>query len=289
MSIHHLGVPARTKNLASPDATVRFPGITQDTVELGDLTVARTVLEPGWRWSHDVRPTVGGEWCQARHVGTVLSGAFVVEFPDGSRTELRQGDVYDIPSGHDGYTLGDTDCVLIEWAGIRAFSGFRAGLIGRQLATLLMSDVVESTSMVLKMGDVAWRDLLSTHFEMTRSQLEQHGGREVKTTGDGVLATFDGPAHALHCASAIRQRADELQIRIGIHVGEIEAVGDDIRGIAVHEVARIMSEAGAGEILVSETTRALATGFGFDDRGSRTLKGIGDVRLHALALEAPSS
>jgi class 3 adenylate cyclase len=270
------------KNLGNPDATVRYPGITQQTVELGDLTVAHTVIEPGWRWSTDVRPTVGGEWCQARHIGTVISGAFAVEFSDGSRMELRVGDVYDIPPEHDGFTLGDTPCTLIEWAGIRAFSGFRPGLIGRQLATLLLTDVVDSTSTAREIGDIAWRELLSSHYEMFRGQLEDHGGREVKTTGDGVLATFDGPAHALRCATAIQERTGELGIRVGVHIGEIEAVGEDVRGIAVHEVARIMAEAGAGEILVSETTRALAAGFSFDDRGMHSLKGIGEVRLFAL-------
>jgi class 3 adenylate cyclase len=281
-SIHHLGMAARTKNLGSPDATVRYPGITQDTVELGDLTVAHTVLEPGWRWSRDVRPTVGGEWCQARHIGTVLSGSFAVEFSDGSRTELRVRDVYDIAPGHDGFTIGDAACTVIEWAGIRAFSGFRPGLIGRQLTTLLLSDVVDSTAMARQLGDIAWRELLSSHYEMARAQLENHGGREVKTTGDGVLATFDGPAHALSCAAAITQRTGQLQIRVGVHVGEIEVVGGDVRGIAVHEVARIMGEAGAGEILVSEMTRALAAGFRFGDRGTRRLKGIGEIRLYAL-------
>ena len=281
-AIHDLGVAARTKNLGSPDATVRYPRITQDTVELGDLTVAHTVLEPGWQWSRDVRPTVGGEWCQARHIGTVLSGSFAVEFPDGSRTELRVGDVYDIPPGHDGFTLGDAACTLIEWAGIRAFSGFRPGLIGGQLTTMLLSDVVDSTSMARQLGDVAWRELLSSHYEMVRGQLEDHGGREVETTGDGVLATFAGPAHALHCAAAITERSGPLRIRVGVHVGEIEVVGGAVRGLAVHEVARITSEAGASEILVSETTRALASGFGFEDRGMHRLKGIGELHLYAL-------
>jgi class 3 adenylate cyclase len=174
---------------------------------------------------------------------------------------------------------------LIEWAGIRAFSGFRAGLSGRQLATLLMTDVVDSTSMALHLGDIAWRELLSSHYEMARGQLENHGGREVKTTGDGMLATFDGPAHALQCAAAMRQRTAQFEIRVGIHIGEIEPVGGDVRGIAVHEVARIMGEAGPNEILLSETTRALATGFHFDDRGTRRLKGIGELRLYALQLQ----
>jgi len=280
--VDHLGVTARFKNLGAPDETVRFSGIVQSTVDLGDLTVARTVLEPGWRWSDDVRPTVGGQWCQARHVGTVLTGSFAVEFPDGTRTDLRAGDVYDISPGHDGYTLGDEACTLIEWAGIRAFSGFRTGLTRRQLVTLLLTDVVDSTSMVREIGDGAWRDLLSSHYEMARGQLEQFGGREINTTGDGLLATFDAPAPALWCAASISQRAETLKIRAGVHVGEVEPVGKDVRGVAVHEVARIASQAGPGEILVSETTRALAAGLSFQDRGVHDLKGIGQTPLSAF-------
>jgi class 3 adenylate cyclase len=278
-------VAAISKNLGSPDQTIRFPRIVQDTVEVGDLTVAHSVLEPGWHWRRDVRPAVGGEWCQARHVGTVLSGSFAVEFADGSRLELRPRDVYDIPPGHDGYTVGDEPCVLIEWAGIRAFSGFRSGVRGGQLVTLLFTDVVDSTSLAGRLGDAAWRDALSSHFEMTRSQLENFGGREIDTTGDGMLATFDGPAQAVRCAATISRIACEqgLHIRAGVHVGEVEVVGGNVRGVAVHEAARVMSEAGPDEVLVSETTRALASASGltFKDRGVHMLKGIGDVRLYA--------
>jgi hypothetical protein len=276
----------RAKNLEHPDDTLRFPRISQSTVELGDLTVARTTLEPGWRWSQDIRPHVGGEWCQARHVGTVISGSFGVEFPDGSRLDLHPGDVYDIPPGHDGFTIGDGACTVIEWGGIRAFSGFRIGVSARQLMTLLLTDVVDSTSTLQRLGDAAWRDLLSSHFEMARTQINTWRGREINTTGDGMLATFDGPAQALQCAVSIGERVGELQIRVGVHVGEVEAVGDDIRGAAVHEVARIMGEAGPGEILVSDTTRALAGGFSFGDRGVHTLKGIGERQLFALQVTA---
>jgi class 3 adenylate cyclase len=252
-------------------------------VNLGDLTVARTVLEPGWHWRRDVQPHVGGEWCQARHVGTVLSGSFGVEYPDGFRVELRPGDVYDIPPNHDGFVLGDEACTVIEWAGIRAFSGFRAGGAGRHLATLLFTDVVDSTPIAGRIGDVAWRELLSSHFEMARTRFEEFAGREINTTGDGLLATFAAPAQALHCAASIGRGAREegIAIRAGVHVGEVDSVGADVRGVAVHEAARIMGEAGPGEILVSETTRALAlgAGFTFEDHGMHVLKGIGETRL----------
>jgi class 3 adenylate cyclase len=175
---------------------------------------------------------------------------------------------------------------VIEWGGIRAFSGFRAGVSGRRLATLLMTDVVDSTAMAKRLGDVAWRDRLSAHYESARACVQDFNGREVKTTGDGMLVTFDGCVPALRCAAQLgaTARRDGFHIRAGVNVGEIEILDGDIRGIAVHEVSRIQAAAGEDEILVSETTRALALSAGllFDDRGVRDLKGIGEARLYAF-------
>jgi class 3 adenylate cyclase len=205
---------------------------------------------------------------------------------DGTVLEFGPDDVYDIASEHDGYTIGDEPCVVIEWSGLRAFAGFRAGSHGRVLVTLLFTDLVSSTVMASRLGDVAWRELLSRHFEAARAELERFGGREVTTTGDGLLATFNGPAQALRCAAAIRRAAgrEGLQVRVGVHVGEVELVGADVRGVAVHEAARIMARAGQGEILVSEITRtvSLASGLVFEDRGIHPLKGLpGGWRLFA--------
>jgi class 3 adenylate cyclase len=289
-------VAARAKSLSRPDETLEFPGITVQQVDLGDLTVGRIVIEPGWRWYTNVRPHVGGDWCEARHVGVVLSGRFGITMRDGTTLEFGSHDVFEIPPGHDGYTLGEEPCVQIEWSGLRAFAGFRlAGTYNRALVTLLFTDLVDSTVMANRLGDVAWRDLLSNHYEATRAELERHHGHEVNTTGDGLLATFDGPAAALRCASAIKRSAarEDLQIRASVHVGEVEVVGTDVRGIAVHEAARILSEAGTNEILVSTTTRALAggSGFIFQDRGTRVLKGLdGEWELFAyLEREDPAT
>lgn len=272
---------------------IEFPNIRTEIVELGDLTVGRLVSQPGWRWSHHVQPTVGGEWCQARHVGYVVSGALGIDFMDGTQAVFREGEVFDIPPGHDGYTFGDEPCVQIEWHGIRAWAGFPTGIHSRVLATLLFTDIVDSTPMATKLGDARWRQLLSEHLIDARAELERFGGREVQTTGDGMLATFEGPARALHCASAIRRRAEAagLEIRAGVHVGEVELVGEDVRGVTVHEAARIMAVAGAGEILVSDLTRALAgaSGLNFEDRGTHELKGLdGEWHLCAFAPELGS-
>jgi class 3 adenylate cyclase len=274
-------------NLDAPDEVIEFPKITASLVDLGDLTVGLMVSEPGWRWSVHNRPKVGGEWCQARHIGVILSGRLGIEFSDGSSAEFGPNDVFDIPPGHDGFTIGDKPVVQVEWSGIRAWAGFPTGVHSRVLRTLLFTDLVDSTALAGRLGDARWRELLSGHFEAVRGALERFQGREVTTTGDGMLATFDGPARALHCAAAIRTQAnrDDLHVRAGVHVGEVELVGSDVRGVAVHEAARIMAAAGTDEILVSDLTRALAmsTGLTFEDRGARTLKGLdGEWKLAAF-------
>jgi class 3 adenylate cyclase len=269
----------RAKNLGQPDQTVEFPRLVVQQVDLGDITVGLLKSEPGWRWYDDVRPRVGGDWCEARHVGVVLSGRFGVTMRDGTKLEFGPDDAFEIPSGHDGYTIGDEPCVQIEWTGLRAFTGFSLmGMSGRALVTLLFTDIVDSTATAARVGDAAWRDLLSTHYEATRTVVDRYHGQEINTTGDGLLARFDGPAAAIHCAAAIRHTAERegIAIRAGVHVGEVEVVGKDVRGIAVHEAARIMSAAGPNEILVSDTTRALAGGskLEFQPAGARTLKGL---------------
>ncbi len=284
---------ALRKSLDRPDEVVDFPLISTSIVELGDLTVGRQVAEPGWRWSEHVRPTVGGEWCRARHIGYVVSGRLGIDFSDGTRIEFGSGDVFDIPPGHDGFTVGDEPCVLIEWSGITAWAGFPTGIHSRVLATLLFTDIVDSTAMAAKLGDIRWRDVLSRHYAAARAEFERFGGREVKTTGDGQLATFDGPARALHCAAAVRRRANEdgLRVRAGVHVGEVELVGEDVRGVTVHEAARVMAAGGPDEILVSDLTRALAgaSGLRFEDRGRHELKGLdGEWQLSAFVVDEVS-
>jgi class 3 adenylate cyclase len=275
-----------TKNLRTPDESQEFGLASEEIVELGDITVARIMHKPGWRWSKFMRPIVGGEWCMARHVGVVLEGRFGYTFADGATLELATDDVFDIPPGHDGYTLGDDDCVVLEWVGVRATTGFSLSAGNRVLMTLLFTDVVDSTVQAARLGDLAWHDLLSQHYESLRAELERFRGREIATTGDGFLASFDSTPAALHCAHSVVVGAQALgvPIRAGVHVGEVQMVGADVRGIAVHEAARIMAAAGANEIMVSEMVQTLAStaGIAFEDRGLHTLKGIsGARRLYA--------
>lgn len=280
------GSPVATpKNLGEPDEVVRFPGYTEYVVEIGDLTVARVIQEPGWVYSRDMATVDEGRWCETHHVGVTVSGRQGVVLRDGSRREFGPDDVYDIPPGHDGYTIGDESAVMIEWSGPRTFGG-RTASRNRVLTTLMFTDLVGSTETLARIGDAAWRDRLSRHYEANRTVLERHGGREVETTGDGMLAVFSAPGPAVRCAGDLRASAirEELHVRIGVHVGEVELVGGRFRGISVHEAARIMAAASADEILVSDAVRAFAapSGLTFEDRGEYELKGLpGRQRLFA--------
>jgi class 3 adenylate cyclase len=148
----------------------------------------------------------------------------------------------------------------------------------RVLATVLFTDIVGSTERAAKLGDRAWRDLLDGHDRVVRRQLERFGGREVKSVGDGFLATFDGPGRAVQCACATRDAVKglDLEIRAGLHTGEVEVRGGDLAGIAVHLAQRVSAVAGAGEVLVSRTVPDLVVGSGirFEERGEYQLKGI---------------
>jgi class 3 adenylate cyclase len=156
----------------------------------------------------------------------------------------------------------------------------------RVLATVMFSDIVNSSQRASELGDRMWRELLDSHDGMVRRQLERFGGREIKTTGDGFLATFDGPARAIRCGLSIRDGASRLGIpvRIGLHTGELELRDEDVGGIAVHIAQRVMSAAAPDEVLVSSTIKDLVAGaqLQFDDRGEHTLKGVaGSWRLFA--------
>jgi class 3 adenylate cyclase/pimeloyl-ACP methyl ester carboxylesterase len=170
--------------------------------------------------------------------------------------------------------------------------GFLSGARGaegpdRVLTTVLFTDLVGATARAAELGDSGWRELLSSHHEVIRREIARYQGSVVDTAGDGIFATFDGPARAIRCGDAIRVGlvALGLEVRIGVHTGECELVGDKPAGIAVHTGARIAAAAEAGEILVSSTVRDLVAGSGisFADRGVHTLKGVPDERhLYAV-------
>ena len=162
----------------------------------------------------------------------------------------------------------------------------------RILATVMFSDIVSSTERAAEIGDRRWRDVLDRHDDLVRKQIGEHGGREIKTTGDGFLALFDAPARAIRSATSIREelRAVGVDVRIGLHSGEVELRGNDVGGIAVSIGARVAASGSAGDVVVSSTVRDLVTGSGieFEDWGQRSLKGVPDTwRLFAVADRGP--
>jgi class 3 adenylate cyclase len=157
----------------------------------------------------------------------------------------------------------------------------------RVLATVVFTDIVGSTERATRLGDRRWRELLDVHDELARRLIGEFGGQLIKTTGDGILATFDGPGRAIRCAAALRDELGGigLQIRVGLHTGEVELRDGDVGGIAVHLAARVMATAGSAEILVSRTVRDLVVGTNItmEDHGSQVLKGIeGTWQLFAV-------
>ena len=212
-------------------------------------------------------------------VAPLRAGRYIADHVPGARMVELPGDSHLI-------TVGDADAALDE---IEEFlTGHRAVREpDRVLATVLFTDIVGSTRRAAELGDARWRRLLDDHNRLVRRHLERYRGREVKTVGDGFVATFDGPARAVRCAQTI---ADEvrrlgLEIRAGLHTGECELVGDDVAGMAVHIGARVGAQAGPGEVLVSNTVKDLVVGSGltFAEHGVHELAGVpGEWRLYAV-------
>ena len=266
-----------------PDEVRTFDHGRIELVNLGEESVGRQVLEPGWRWSAHVKPLVGTPTCEFHHFGLVISGRLHVEMADGTVMEVGPDSVYEIPPGHDAWVIGDEPWIGVNWSGARTWGAPLLATGERVLTTVLFTDIVGSTGVAARIGDGRWHTLLASHNEEVRRALDRFGGVEIKTTGDGFLARFDAPARALACARAMRTIAAslDLQIRAAVHTGEVEVVGDDIRGLAVHLASRLLALAGPGEILASATTRDLVDGSGlaFEDRGRHELKDIDGARV----------
>jgi len=270
-----------TKKFAEPDSREEVTLGLVEIVRLGSITVGRETLYPGWRWSTHTRPIVGTELCEYHHVGIQISGRWICRGRDGIEVEIGPGEVYDIAPGHDSWVVGDEPCVNIDFQGVAGW-GLPPAPGERVLTTILFTDIVDSTTAAERMGDRRWATLLMQHSEDVGHLLTAHGGRQVKSTGDGFLATFEAPAGAVRCAVAIARSAHRLglAIRAGVHTGEVERTGDDLRGVAVHLASRVMDVAGPGEVIVTATTRELVAGteLVFVEKGSFELKGISGPR-----------
>jgi class 3 adenylate cyclase len=267
-----------SKNLNSPDQTRALGHGSGGYVEVAGLAVGKATLEPGWRWSIDVKPLVRTDSCQIHHFQMILEGQMGIRMDAGDEYEFGPGEVIDLPPGHDTWVVGNEPLVLVDMSGNSAEFSLPVSQL-RAVVTMLMTDIVDSTKTAAEIGDAAWRQRLSNHNRLIRRQLERFGGREVDTTGDGFLAAFTSAEAGLRAALAAQDAvvAAGVQIRAGVHTGEVDVLaGGNLRGIAVHEAARIMAAAPGGSVFSSAVSRALASSSGlrFQSVGSHALKGI---------------
>jgi class 3 adenylate cyclase len=275
------------KAMERPDEVRAYELGRTEIFEMADFVIGRMLMEPGWTWHDNVRPIAGTDRCMYHHLGYVLSGRLGVRMEDGTEDEIGPNQMYEIPPGHDAWVIGDEPWDAIDFRGARSYARPVVASGDRILATILFTDIVDSTKTLERIGDAAWNDLLAQHNELIQFELDRYRGREIKKTGDGIVAIFDGPARAVECARAIvgQVRGIGLEIRAGLHTGEIELVPGDVLGVAVHLAARIMALGRPGDVLISSVTRDLLAGAGhtFESRGSHALKGIeGEREVFAL-------
>jgi class 3 adenylate cyclase len=280
---HHGCVPRiQRKSFEAPDEVRRFPLGEVDIVHLDENVLGRFRFQPGWRWSVNVAPIAGTSSCQHRHFGYVISGLLHAVMDDGTELDIMPGDGYEIPPGHDAWVVGDTAWEAVESSSVRTFGMPPDASDERILATVLFTDIVDSTAMLSRLGDTAWQRLLMEHNDRLRAELDRFRGREIVNTGDGFLAVFDGAARAVRCAAAMAATVHGLgiHIRAGLHTGEVTLAGGNARGVAVHAAARVAALAGPDEVLVTSTTHDSADGsdLEFNDLGSHELKGLSGPR-----------
>jgi len=266
------------RSFSNAEEVRTFPKGELRLVTFDEIVFGEFRMQPGWRWSNDVRPIAGTAQCEHRHVGVVIRGQLHVVMTDGATLDFVAGDIYEIPPGHDAWVVGEEPYHGVEFSGARTFAQSPFEIGGGVIATLLFTDIVGSTAKLSEVGDARWRALLTDHDAAMRAELDRHRGRELQTTGDGFLAAFDSASRAVRCAQAMVEAALKLglQIRAGCHTGEVELHQGGVFGVAVHAAARVLSLAGDSEVLVSWTTRDLLSGspIRLESRGHHVLKGL---------------
>jgi len=283
----------QARSLGAPDEVRTFPNGRIEIFQLDDVFIGRTMFEPGWHWAEDVKPIAGTSSCQYHHLGVCVTGRLGIRMDDGTTFEIGANSVFDIPPGHDGWVIGDEPWETYDFAGMRAF-GRAVEADERVLASILFTDIVDSTAAAERLGDQPWRSVVSQLNERSQFEIDRQRGRLIKTTGDGVIALFDSSERAVRTAERLIEEAAKLDLglRAGVHTGEVEVVPGDVRGIAVHYASRILALAGGGDVYVSSTTYDLLAGssLAFEDRGEHELKGIsGKRRMYRLVRLAAES
>ena len=273
------------RDLRQPEAVIPYPLGETHQVRLAGTVVSRIVLQPGWSWLEHAQAEAGTKSCELYHRGVVVTGRLGVRTDAGEEVVIGPDHVFDIAPGHVTWVDGESELVMLDWAGGGGF-GEEPGPGGhRVMKTMLFTDIVDSTGQAERRGDQAWRRTLDMHDDVVRSVLMTFGGQEMGTAGDSFLILFDSAERAIRCAFELVGALGPIgiTIRAGIHSGEVILADEQVRGVAVHVAARIMANAAPGEVLVSAMTRELAEGgqaLAFEARGRHRLKGV--EREHEL-------
>jgi class 3 adenylate cyclase len=266
------------RDLDEPEAVVSYELGATNQVRIAQTVVSRHVLQPGWNWEEHARPSAGTPSCELHHRGVVLSGRMGIRTDDGEELVVGPNQVFDLPPGQVTWVEDEDELVMVDWAGGAGFDP-QSGGEARAMATILFTDIVDSTARASEAGDASWKRTVAMHDDVVRNALPEFGGREIETAGDSFLVAFENVESAIRCGLSLvpALAAIQLPIRVGIHSGEVVRSQDQVRGLAVHAAARIVDQAGSGEVLVSSTTRDLAegaTGLTFESRGQFRLKGL---------------
>jgi hypothetical protein len=227
--------PIGVRDFGEPEAVVTYPLGATYQVRLAGTVISRHVLQPGWSWEKHAKPMVGTASCELYHRGVVVRGRMGVRTEEGEVVILEPNQVFDLMPRHVTWVEGDEELEMVDWAGGAGFDP-RLGDERRTMATILFTDIVDSTVLARNAGDVAWERTLAMHNDVVRGVLTGFGGREINTVGDSFLITFDGAERAIRCGLALIEAlaAINVPIRVGIHSGEVVLSSDDIRGVAVH-------------------------------------------------------
>src|SRR5215218_6060186 len=256
-------VKLQRRPFGEPDDVREIPYGRLETYDMGDIRIGRSVLQPGWRWRESIKPIARTELCESRHIGLCVAGSARIRMREGAELLIEAGQLYEVPPGHDAWVVGDEPWITIDWQPSTAFARTEGGGFDRVVATLLVTDIVDSTARALELGDGSWRDLLARHDQAVR-------------------AVLDGAERAIHAAQEIGRVTSGigLEVRAAVHTGEIELEGGNVRGAAIHIAARIVDLAEPGQVYASWATRELLAGspIGFTDRGLRELKGLSEGR-----------
>ena len=225
--------PVEVRDLGEPEAVVTYPLGASHQVRLAGTVVTRHVLQPGWSWEAHAQPEVGTASCELYHRGVVLRGRMGIRTDEGEEVVIGPNQVFDLPPGHVTWVEGDEELVMVDWAGGAGFDPQPGRGDARVMATILFTDIVDSTVHARTEGDAAWKRTVAMHEDVVRTVLVRFGGREVETAGDSFLIVFDGAERAIRCGLELVEAlaAIRVSIRVGIHSGEVALSGERVRGV----------------------------------------------------------